>query len=143
MEHFFCLLSKIGLNCLTVYWSEANSVLPTVYLNFSWTLEMSERQNNWFLRVSVCLSSSLSPTWHHLEALSKPIFSKWMNFRSNHWKKNNCMFNKISPLFQTVIESEARSSVPTVQLQFNLDTPNVWSTKCLVRKSIWWFEQFP
>ena len=35
------------------------------------------------------------------------------------------MFNKISPLFQTVIESEARSSVPTVQLQFNLDTPNV------------------
>ena len=39
--------------------------MPTVQLDFSWTLEMSDWQNDRFARPCDNLSSSLSATWHH------------------------------------------------------------------------------
>ena len=42
--------NKISLLFQTVLESEARSLLPTVQLDFSWTLEMSDRQNDRFDR---------------------------------------------------------------------------------------------
>ena len=53
---------KISLFFQTVLESVARSFLPTVQLDFSWTLGMSDRQNHRFGRPSECLSSSLSAT---------------------------------------------------------------------------------
>ena len=55
-----------------------------------------------------------------------------MNIQTNHKKKFSNNFDKISLVFQSVFESEARSLLPTVQL----DPPNVQSTKSSVRKAI-------
>ena len=40
-----CAFDKISLISQTVLKSETRSFLPTVQLDFSWTLEMSNRQN--------------------------------------------------------------------------------------------------
>ena len=53
---------KISLLFQTVLELEAKILLPTVQLDFSWTLQMSDRQNDQFERPSECLSSSLSAT---------------------------------------------------------------------------------
>ena len=50
---------KIILLLQTVLESEARSLLPTDQLDFSWTLEMSDRQNNWFAGPSYSLGSSM------------------------------------------------------------------------------------
>ena len=68
-KNIHCLLSKISLHFLTVSWSETSSYLPTVQLDFSWVLEMSNRQNDRFAWTSDNLNSSLSGTWHHLEEI--------------------------------------------------------------------------
>ena len=81
---FHCPLSKFSLHSLTASLPEASRLSPTVQLDISWTLEMSNRQNNWFTRPSESLSSSPGATWHHAEALSKLILSKWMEFQTNH-----------------------------------------------------------
>ena len=62
---------KISLLFETVFNSEARSVLPTVQLDFSWTLKMFDGQNNWFPRTSEGLSISQSDILHNSEALSK------------------------------------------------------------------------
>ena len=43
VDKVHCLLDKIRLHLPTAHWSEANSFLPTVQLDFSCTLEMSDR----------------------------------------------------------------------------------------------------
>ena len=43
-----CAFDKISLLLQTVLESEVRSFLPTVQLDFNWTLEMSDRQNDWF-----------------------------------------------------------------------------------------------
>ena len=58
-------------------------------------------------------------------------------------KRINSAFNKISLLFQTVLESEAKSLLPTVQLDFSWILENVRSTKWSVCKAIWMSDQFP
>ena len=55
-------LSKVTLHYETAPSSEATSVSPTAQLDFSWTLQISDRQNDWFARPSQCLSSSVSAT---------------------------------------------------------------------------------
>ena len=53
---------SIKLACLhlqTVLESEARIFLPTVQLDFSWTLEMSDRQNDRLARPSGSLKSSV------------------------------------------------------------------------------------
>ena len=57
---FCCRLSKITLHYVTAPLSEATSLSPTVQLDFSWTLEISDRQSYRFGRPSECLSRSLS-----------------------------------------------------------------------------------
>ena len=84
-KNFHCRLSNISLHYVTASPSEANSLLPTVQLDFrwtleisnrqklqatnllptvqlyfSWTLEMSDRQNDRFARPSYTLKSSMS-----------------------------------------------------------------------------------
>ena len=51
---------EISLLLQTVLESEANSLSPTVQLDFSWTLEMSDRQNDLFARPSDTLKSYIS-----------------------------------------------------------------------------------
>ena len=43
-KNFHCRLSNISLHYVTASPSEANSLLPTVQLDFRWTLEISNRQ---------------------------------------------------------------------------------------------------
>ena len=42
-----------------------------------------------------------------------------MNLQISNQKEINLAFDKISVVFQTVLESEARSVLPTVQLDFS------------------------
>ena len=81
-----CTLSKFILHSLTASasWPKASRLSPTVQLYFSWTLEMSNQQNDSFARSSEGLSISSSATLNHPEALSKLILLKWISFRSNH-----------------------------------------------------------
>ena len=72
-------------------WSQANCLSPTVQLDFSWTLKLSDQQNDRFARPFGSLSSSPCATWQLPEALSKPILSKWMNFYTNHTQKKLVM----------------------------------------------------
>ena len=58
-RNFQCPLSKISLHFQTD-WLEANCLSPTVQLDFSWTLEMSDQQNDWLSRPSESLKSSLT-----------------------------------------------------------------------------------
>ena len=70
MRHnIHCLLSKISLHSLTASWANASSLLPTVQLDFSWTLKMSDQQNDCLARTSDNLSSSQSSTWHDPEEI--------------------------------------------------------------------------
>ena len=55
-----CASDKISLLLQTVLESEARIFLQTVQLDFSWTLEMSDRQNDRFARPSDSLKSSVS-----------------------------------------------------------------------------------
>ena len=55
-----CVFEKISLLLQTVLESEARIFLQTVQLDFSWTLEMSDRQNDRFARPSDSLKSSQS-----------------------------------------------------------------------------------
>ena len=73
---------RISLFFQTVSKSEAKSLLPTVQLDFSWTLEMSDWQNHRFARPSESLSISPTATLHHPETLWKVTLSKWINFQS-------------------------------------------------------------
>ena len=51
---------KISLLFQTVLESEAASLTPTDQLDFSWTLEMSNRHNAWFARPSDSVKRSPS-----------------------------------------------------------------------------------
>ena len=51
---------KISLLFQTALESEATSFLPTDQLDFSWTLKMSDRQNDRFARPSDSVKRSLS-----------------------------------------------------------------------------------
>ena len=82
-KKFHCDLSKINLHNQTVIDQQVKSPSPTVQLDFSWTLKMSDRWKDLLTRSSECLSSSLSGKWNHLEAPSKLIYSKLMNFQIN------------------------------------------------------------
>ena len=48
----YCAFDKISLLLQTFLESEARNFLPTFQLDFSWTLKMSNRQNDWFARPS-------------------------------------------------------------------------------------------
>ena len=56
--HYF--LSKFSLQSLTASWPKASRLSPTIQLDFSWTLQMSDRQKDGFARPSEGLS--ISPT---------------------------------------------------------------------------------
>ena len=71
LKKFNKIFDKISLLFQTVFESETRSLLPTVQLDFSWTLEMSDQQNDRLVRLSEGLSISPSATLHHPEALSK------------------------------------------------------------------------
>ena len=51
---------KTGLLLQTALESEAKSLLPTFQFDYSWTVEMSDRQNDWFAKPSDSLDRSLS-----------------------------------------------------------------------------------
>ena len=55
-----CTLSKFRLHSLTASWPKASSLSQTVQLDFSWILEMSDRQKDPFARPSESLSNSLN-----------------------------------------------------------------------------------
>ena len=59
-EKVHCPLSKASLHSLIAFWPKASRRSSTVQLDFSWTLEMSDRQNDWFARPSDSLKSSLA-----------------------------------------------------------------------------------
>ena len=81
------------VNCTLIVLSEANKLSPTVQLDFiSWTLDVSDQQNDHFLRPSHSLKSSQSYTIDlcvenpfkdrtHVENLPKNSFPELLN----HW----------------------------------------------------------
>ena len=85
-------MDKISLFFKTVLESEARSILLTVQLDFSWTLEMSHRENDRFAKQSNSLSSSLSATRDHPKAPSKPIISNELISKKEILKENQLHF---------------------------------------------------
>ena len=69
-----CPLSKFILHSLTASWSKASCLSPTVQLDFSWTHEISYRQNDRFARGSDSLSNSLSTMGTIWELLQRIFF---------------------------------------------------------------------
>ena len=105
------------MHYVTARTSEANSLSRTVQLNCSWTLEMSDQHNNRFATPSECLSSYLSAT--SCRNSVKVNSFEMIQFLNQPLQTNNCAFDKISLLLQTILELEARSFLQTVQLDFN------------------------
>ena len=99
-----CHLIKFSLHSLTTSWSKASSLSPTVQLDLSWTLKMSDQQNDRFPRPSETLSISPSATLHHPEALSKLI---------------HCPLKKFNLHSLTASWPKATRLSPTVQLDFS------------------------
>ena len=60
LKNFNRAFDKISLLFQTVLELEAKSLIPSVQLDFSWTLKMSDRQNDWFARPSNSLKNSVS-----------------------------------------------------------------------------------
>ena len=50
--------NEISLHFETVLELESRELLPTVHLDFSWTLKISDQQNDWFAKASDSLGSS-------------------------------------------------------------------------------------
>ena len=117
------LLKKI--NCafgkISQLWkeSEARSFLPTVQFDFSWTLEMFDRQNDWFTRSSHSLKSYPSTICINKELHQWTFFYKWINFEIRHWKNVHCPLTCINLHSLTASASEASNLSPTVQFHFS------------------------
>ena len=94
-------------------WWEANCLSPTVQLDFSWSLKISDQQNDWFARPSEYMGSSQSAAWHHLAVVSNQFFPN-DSFSKITIKNINNDFDKIR-----IRESETRSPLPTVELEFS------------------------
>ena len=122
---------QISLVFQTVFESEDRSFSQTVRLDFSWTLEMSDQQIDWFARPSWSLNSSPVATRHHPAARSRANSFKVDEFSNQPLKKFNINFDKTNLPFQTVFESEARSLLPTVQLYFS------WTLEMSYRQNDW------
>ena len=60
LKKIILAFDKISLLFQTVLESEARSVLPTVQMDLSWTLQMSDQQNDWSARPLDSLRSSLT-----------------------------------------------------------------------------------
>ena len=93
LKLIYCSLSKFSLHYLT-------ASRPKIQLDFSWSLEMSEQQNDWFARPCESLSISPSAALHHQKALSKLILSKSMNIQSNHQKNLIITLIKLACFFK-------------------------------------------
>ena len=96
-------LSQISLHYRTVI-DQRLSLSTTIQLEFSWTLQMSDPQNDRFTKPSDSPSISLStmcPSW---ELFQRIFFQKWINFWIRHSKKFPGLFSNISLHYQTVID---------------------------------------
>ena len=101
-----CPLSKFSLDSLTISWPKASRLSPTVQLDLSWTLEMSNLQNDLFRRPSESLSNSLNAMCTIWELLHKNFFSKSLKFKIRYCENFQCPLNKISLHYHTVIDQK-------------------------------------
>ena len=62
------------MHFLTASLSEASILSPTVQLDFTWTLEMSDWQNDWFGSPSGSLRNSLTTMCTSSELFHREIF---------------------------------------------------------------------
>ena len=95
---------KNSLLLKTVLESEAGSLSPTVQLDFRWTHEMSDRQNDRFTRPSESLSNSLNTMCSSWELSHRIFFCQSINFKIKYCKKFHCHLTKISLHYQTVLD---------------------------------------
>ena len=126
-KKFHCPLSKIRLHYQTD-WSEAKSYSPTVQLDFSWTLEMSDRQNDGFDGLSDSLRSSLTTVCTSWELYRRICFEN--KFSNYAFKRFHCPLSKISLRYQTVIDQSL-----TVFHQL-FSWTSVRPSKCLIDEMI-------
>ena len=71
----YCSLFKFSLHSLTASWSEASNLSTNVQLDFSWTLEISDQQNDRFARPTNSLSNSLSTMCASWELFHRKLFA--------------------------------------------------------------------
>ena len=62
LKKYGSAFDKISLLYQNVLKSDAKSLLPTAQLDFRWTLEMSDQQNDRFARPSECLPVTRVPS---------------------------------------------------------------------------------
>ena len=103
-KNFRCRLSKFSLHSLTASWSKASRLSPTVQLDFSWTLEISDRQNDRFVRQSESLRQFVECHVYYLSTPSQKLFWKSLKFKTKHCKNFKCPLSKVSLQCQTVID---------------------------------------
>ena len=70
-----CPLSKFSFHSLIASWLGTSSLSPTVQLDFSWILQMSDRQNYRFARPYDNLSNSLSSMCVSWELFYRKVFA--------------------------------------------------------------------
>ena len=118
LKNVHCFLSKIHLHSLTASWSDASNLLAT----FSWT---SAGPSKYPIVKMIGSQGHLNFTAVPLEQhdiiemyLQSQFFWNESTSKSSIIKINRA-FDKISLLFQTVFELEAKSLLSTVQLEFS------------------------
>ena len=112
---FHCHLSKTSLHYVTAPPSEANSLSPTVQLD-----PRNVRSPKWSVGKVIWMSEKF-PECNMTSCRNsfKVNSFQMIQFPNKPLKKINCAFDKIRLLLRTVLESEARSFLPTVQLDFS------------------------
>ena len=82
--------------------SQGNSLSPTNQLDFSWTLQMSDR----FAKPSESISNSLNAMCTIWELLHRIVFASYWNLKLGIVKVFNVLLSKISLHYQTVIDQK-------------------------------------
>ena len=114
-KKFHCHLHKISLH----YQTMIDQRLTALYQLFSWTLQMSDWQNDQFPSSDDNLKSSLTSAMYRLRFASLKILSKWIIFQIRHCKKVNCLLNKFCLHSLTASCPKAGRNSPTVQVDFS------------------------
>ena len=108
---------KLSLLFWTVLEQEPSSVSPTVTLDFSWTLGMSDLQNDRFTRPFTLWRVPWVPPVLAKNSITE-FFLEMNKFWNKALKKRSLSFKKISRHSVTASWWEAISFSPTVQLDF-------------------------
>ena len=103
LKEFDNKFGRISLLFQNIFQSYARSLLPTVQLDFSWTLKLLDQQNDWFARrVQHYIIQRFFQ--NYLRIPSQKFFWKSLKFKIRHCKNFQCPLSKMSLHYQTVID---------------------------------------